>query len=124
LGWRNENVAILIAIGVNEEGHREILGATEGMKEDKESWLSFFQWLISRGLKGVKLIVGDKGLGMLESIPAILPEAKYQRCTVHFYRNVFSIRPRSEMGHVTKMLKAIHASEDKDAARLRHVAGT
>ncbi|MCK8059832.1 IS256 family transposase [Fusibacter sp. A1] len=118
-GGEYENVAILIAIGVNKEGHREILGAAEGMKEDKESWLSFFNWLKSRGLSGVKLIIGDKSLGMLESIPAVFPNAKYQRCTVHFYRNVFSVTPRSKMGHVTKMLKAIHASEDKKAARIK-----
>jgi transposase-like protein len=116
-GGEYENVAILIAIGVNEEGHREILGAAEGMKEDKESWSSFLQWLKNRGLTGVQLIVGDKSLGMLESIPEVFPEAKYQRCTVHFYRNVFSVTPRSKMKFVTKMLKAIHASEDKAAAR-------
>jgi transposase-like protein len=116
-GGEYENVAILIAIGVNADGNREILGAAEGMKEDKESWSSFLQWLKSRGLTGVQLIVGDKSLGMLESIPGVFPEAKYQRCTVHFYRNVFSVTPRSKMKFVTKMLKAIHASEDKAAAR-------
>ena len=59
------------------------------MKEDKSSWISFFQWLRGRGLDRVKLIVGDKCLGMLESVGEVFPEAKYQRCTVHFYRNVF-----------------------------------
>jgi transposase-like protein len=118
-GGEYENVAILIAIGVNKEGHREILGASEGMKEDKESWITFFNWLKSRGLNGVKLIIGDKSFGMLESIPTVFPKAKYQRCTVHFYRNVFSVTPRSKMSRVTKMLKAIHASEDKNAARIK-----
>ena len=116
-GGEYENVAILIAIGVNKDGNREILGAAEGMKEDKESWKSFLLWLKQRGLKGVKLIIGDKCLGMLESIPEAFPEAEYQRCTVHFYRNVFSVTPRSKMKLVSKMLKAIHASESKDAAR-------
>ena len=59
-GGEFENVAILVAIAVNEDGYREVLGAAEGMKEDKASWVSFFQWLHSRGLDGVKLIVGDK----------------------------------------------------------------
>ena len=59
------------------------------MKEDKSSWISFFQWLRGRGLDRVKLIVGDKCRGMLESVGEVFPEAKYQRCTVHFYRNVF-----------------------------------
>ncbi len=116
-GGEYENVAILIAIGVNKDGYREILGAAEGMKEDKESWKSFLLWLKQRGLSGVKLITGDKSLGMLESIPEVFPEAKYQRCTVHFYRNVFSVTPRSKMKLVSKMLKAIHASESKSAAR-------
>ena len=90
-GGEYENVAILVAIAVNEDGFREVLGAAEGMKEDKASWVSFFQWLRGRGLDGVKLIVGDKCMGMLEAVGEVFPDAKYQRCTVHFYRNVFSM---------------------------------
>ncbi|MDD3231249.1 MAG: IS256 family transposase [Oscillospiraceae bacterium] len=116
-GGEYENVSILIAIGVNEEGYREVIGAAEGMKEDKDSWKNFFLWLKSRGLEGVQLITGDKSLGMLESIPEVFPNAKYQRCTVHFYRNIFSVTPKTKMKYVTKMLKAIHASESKAAAR-------
>ena len=116
-GGEFENVAILVAIAVNEDGYREVLGAAEGMKEDKASWVSFFQWLRGRGLDGVKLVVGDKCLGMLEAVGEIFPEAKYQRCTVHFYRNVFSVTPRSKVKHVAKMLKAIHAQESRKAAR-------
>lgn len=116
-GGSFENVAILVAIGVNEEGYREVLGAAEGMKEDKASWVGFLKWLRGRGLEGVKLVVGDKCLGMLEAVGEVLPEAKYQRCTVHFYRNVFSAVPRSKMKLVAKMLKAIHAQESKKAAR-------
>ena len=103
-GGEFENVAILVAIAVNEDGYREVLGAAEGMKEDKASWVSFFQWL--RGC-----------LGMLEAVEEVFPEAKYQRCTVHFYRNVFSVTPRSKVKLVAKMLKAIHAQESKKAAR-------
>ena len=102
-------MAILLAISVNEDGYREVLGAAEGMKEDKASWVSFFQWLRSRGLAGVRLIVGDKCLGMLEAVGEVFPEAKYQRCIVHFYRNIFSVVPRSKVKFVAKMLKAIHA---------------
>jgi len=93
------------------------IGATEGMKEDKESWLNFFTWLKSRGLTGVRLVVGDKCLGMWESIPVVFPEAKYQHCTVHFYRNVFTVTPKTKMKQVTLMLKAIHAQESKEAAQ-------
>lgn len=116
-GGEFENIAILVAIAVNEDGYREVLGAAEGMKEDKASWVEFFQWLRGRGLNGVQLIVGDKCLGMLEAVGEVFPEAKYQRCTVHFYRNVFSVTPRSKMKEVSRMLKAIHAQESKKAAR-------
>lgn len=87
------------------------------MKEDRESWLNFFTWFKGRGLAGVRLIIGDKCLGMLESIPVVFPEAKYQRCTVHFYRNVFTVTPKTKMKQVTLMLKAIHAQESKEAAQ-------
>ena len=63
-GGEYENVSVLVAITVTEDGFRVVLGAAEGMKEDKASWVSFFQWLRGRGLDGVKLIVGDKCMGM------------------------------------------------------------
>lgn len=59
-----ENVAILVVIAVNEDGYREVLGIAEGMKDDKTSWVNFFQWLGSRVLDGVKLIIEDKCLGL------------------------------------------------------------
>ena len=65
----------------------------------------------------MKLIVGDKCIGMLEAVGEVFPEAKYQRCVVHFYRNVFSVVPKSKVKLVAKMLKAIHAQESKKAAR-------
>ena len=116
-GGEYENVAALAAIAVNEDGYREVLGAAEGMKEDKASWVSFFHWLRERGLNGVKFIVGDKCMGMLETVGEVFPEAKYQRCVVHFYRKVFSVVPESKVKNVAKMLRAIHAQENKKAAR-------
>ena len=116
-GGEFENVSILVAIGVDEEGYREVIGAAEGMKEDTESWKNFLIWLKERGLEGVKLIVGDKCLGMCNAVAEVFPAAKYQRCTVHFYRNVFSVVPGKHMREVSRMLKAIHAQESKEAAR-------
>ncbi len=116
-GGEIQNVSVLVAIGVNEDGCREITGAAEGMKEDKESWRSFFVWLKQRGLCGVHLIIGDRNPGMPETIPEVFPDARYQRCTVHFYRNIFSVTPRSKMKAVAMMLKAIHAQESKESAR-------
>ena len=73
-GGEYENVAIWVAIAVNDDGFHEVLGAAEGMKEDK---VSFFQWLRGRGLDGVKLIVGDKCMGMLEAVGEVFSDAKY-----------------------------------------------
>ena len=115
-GGEIQNVSVLVAIGVGKDGSREIIGACEGMKEDKASWRNFFIHLKERGLSGVRLVIGDKSLGMLESLEEVYPDAKYQRCTVHFYRNVFSVTPRKLMREVSMMLKAIHAQENREAA--------
>ena len=116
-GEEYENVSILVAIGVSSDGYREIIGAAEGLKEDLESWKSFFVGMKERGLKDPRLIIGDKALGMVEAIGQVFPKAKYQRCIVHFYRNIFSVTPNKRRKEVAKMLKAIHAQEDKTAAR-------
>jgi transposase-like protein len=108
---------VLVAIGVDEDGYREVLGASEGMKEDAVSWREFLKELKERGLRGTQLFIGDKSLGLFEAVGEVFPDAKYQRCTVHFYRNIFSVTPRSKMREVAAMLKAIHAQEDKAAAR-------
>ena len=115
-GGEIQNVSVLVAIGVGKDGSREIIGACEGMKEDKASWRNFFIHLKERGLSGVRLVIGDKSLGMLESLEEVYPDTKYQRCTVHFYRNVFSVTPRKLMREVSMMLKAIHAQENREAA--------
>ena len=101
-GGEFENCSVLIAIGVNNDGYREILGACKGLKEDTESWKNFFVWLKSRGLSGVKLITGDKAMGMVEAIGEVFPDAKYQRCTVYFYRNVFTVVPKQKMNGIVK----------------------
>lgn len=117
--WGGEvrTVAVLVAVGVNSEGHREILGVMEGMKEDRESWRAFLRYLKERGLKGVRLITSDKCLGLVELLGDFYPEAAWQRCMVHFYRNVFTNVPRGKVKEVAAMLKAIHAQEDQPAAR-------
>src|SRR5438477_1708255 len=117
--WVGEvrNVSLLVAIGVNGEGYREILGICEGAKEDKAGWSGFLKHLKERGLKGVRLIISDACLGLSESAAEFYPDAAWQRCLVHFYRNVFSHVPRPKMREVASMLKAIHAAEDVAAAR-------
>lgn len=117
--WAGEvrNVSLLVAIAVNAEGYRDILGILEGAKEDKAGWSGFLKHLKERGLKGLRLIISDACIGLAESAAEFFPDAAWQRCVVHFYRNVFSHVPRPKMREVAAMLKAIHAAEDVAAAR-------
>ena len=117
--WAEEvrNISVLVAFGVNEEGYRDILGTWEGPKEDKAGWSTFLSHLKKRGLKGVKMFVSDKCLGLVDSIAEYYPDSDWQRCTVHFYRNVWSKVPVTKINIVVPMLKAIHSQEDGEASR-------
>ena len=117
--WAGEvrNVSLLVAISVNADGYRHILGIVEGAKEDKAGWSAFLSHLKERGLHGVKLIVSDACMGLVESAAEYFPDARWQRCMVHFYRNVFSHVPAGKLREVALMLKAIHAQEDLPAAQ-------
>ena len=115
-GGEVKNVAVLVAVGVGEDGYRDILGVAEGCKEDKAGWSSFLGYLKKRGLACPNLFISDKCMGLIESLADYYPDAKWQRCTVHWYRNVLSVVPRGKMKKVAAMLKAIHAQEDKQAA--------
>ena len=116
-GGTVENVSVLVAIGVNSEGYREIIGVVEGAKEDKESWKNFLRHLKDRGLKGIQMVISDKCLGLVEALGEFYPDAKWQRCVVHYYRNVFSVVPKGKVKEVAAMLKAIHGQEDHQAAQ-------
>jgi transposase-like protein len=111
-GGEVQNIAVLVAFGVSARGYREILGVVEGAKEDKASWLSFLRHLKQRGLSGTKLFISDKCLGLVEALGECFPGSRWQRCVVHFYRNVFSVVPKGKVREVATMLKAIHAQED------------
>jgi len=117
--WAGEvrNVSVLVATGVGEDGFRKVLGIAEGHKEDKAGWSAFLKHLKDRGLTGVRLIISDACMGLVESAAEFYPKAQWQRCTVHFYRNVFSVVPSKHMRPVADMLKAIHAAEDRKAAQ-------
>jgi transposase-like protein len=106
-----------VAIGVAQSGYREILGVSEGAKEDKASWKNLLRELKQRGLRGVQLFVSDKCMGLVENFAEFYPEAKWQRCAVHFYRNVWTAVPTGKVKEVAAMLKAIHAQEDAKAAQ-------
>ena len=117
--WGGEvrNISVLVAIGVDREGYRTILGVAEGAKEDKAGWSGFLRYLKERGLTEVELVISDACLGLVESISDFYPQAKWQRCAVHFYRDVFSHVPKGKVAEVARMLKAIQALEDLAAAR-------
>src|ERR1700683_1317424 len=121
--WAGEvrNVSLLVAIGVNGEGYREILGICEGAKEDKAGWSGFLKHLKERGLKGFRMIISDACMGLSESAAEFFPEAAWQRCIVHWYRNIFSHVPSTKVREIAAMLKAIHAGEDIAAARQKAV---
>jgi transposase-like protein len=116
--WAGEvrNVSLLVASAVNSEGFREILGICEGAKEDKSGWSAFLRHLVDRGLNGVQLIISDACRGLMESAAEYLPDARWQRCMVHFYRNIFSHVPATKVREVSHMLKAIHSQENRNAA--------
>ena len=116
-GGEVKNVSVLVAIGVAQTGYRQILAVSEGAKEDKASWTAFLRELKERGLKGVEMFVSDKWLGLVENLAEFYPEAKWQRCVVHFYRNVWTAVPTGKVKEVATMLKAVHAQEDAAAAR-------
>ena len=123
--WAGEvrNISVLVAIGVGTDGYRQILGVAEGEKEDLEGWRGFLRHLKERGLKGVQLIISDACRGLVEAAPEFYPEARWQRCVVHFYRNVFSDAPNNKVAEVARMLKAIHAQEDAASAVTKSAEG-
>lgn len=119
--WAGEirNVSVLVAIGIGTDGHRQILGVAEGEKEDLEGWRGFLRHLKDRGLTGVRLIISDACRGLVEAVAEVFPHTDWQRCVVHFYRNVFSRVPNARIAEVARMLKAIHAQEDRPAAEAK-----
>jgi transposase-like protein len=119
LSGHTENISLLIAVGVTNEGYREILGVSEGMSEDAASWKSFFKQLRERGMENVDLVVSDAHLGLRAAAEQFFPKAGFQRCVVHFYRNVLSKVPRRMMSEMSQGLKAIHAQESAEEARIK-----
>ena len=116
--WGGEmtSVSVLVAIGVNGDGYREILGAAEGASESKECWKSFLLGLKERGLKVMRLLTSENHLGILKSASEVFPNVKWQRSTVHFFRNVFTKVPRNKFAAAAALLKATYAQEDREAS--------
>ncbi len=116
------NAVVLVATGVNADGHREVLGLKVATSETKEAWNVFFADLVARGLAGVKLVTSDAHRGLVEAIAANLPGTAWQRCRTHYAANLMSVCPKSAWPAVKTMLhsvydqpdpKSVHAQFDK-----------
>lgn len=93
-GGRVVNIAVMVATGVNADGHREILGIDVSTAEDGAGWLAFFRDLTARGLTGVKLVTSEAHRGLVAVIGATLPGASWQRCRTHYAANLMSATPK------------------------------
>ena len=103
-GGRVVNIAVMVATGVNADGHREILGIDVSTAEDGAGWLTFFRDLTARGLTGVKLVTSDAHSGLVAAIGATLPGATWQRCRTHYAANLMSTCPKRSWPWVKTML--------------------
>jgi putative transposase len=114
-GGRTVNVHALLAVGVNADGYREILGLHVTSAEDGAGWLAFFRDLVARGLTGVALVTSDAHRGLVEAIGATLPGASWQRCRTHYAANLMSATPKSAWGWVKALLHSVYDQPDADS---------
>jgi len=119
-GGRVVNVCTAIATGVNADGYREILGVDVFTAEDGAAWTSFLRGLVARGLSGVRLVISDDHLGLKQAIAAVLPGAGWQRCRVHFVRNLLTRVPKSAGTLVATLVRSIFAQPDHAAVWAQH----
>jgi putative transposase len=111
------SMAVLIATGVKRSGEREVIGVDVGPAEDLEFWRSFLRQLVSRGLRGVRLVTSDSHLGLKQAVAEVLVGATWQRCRVHFVRNALATVPKVAQQMVAATLRTIFAQPDLESAR-------
>lgn len=114
-GGRVVNGVVLLATGVNGDGHREVLGMRVVTSETGPAWNEFFADLVARGLAGVRLVTSDAHAGLREAIAANLPGASWQRCRTHYAANLMSICPKSMWPAVKAMLHSVYDQPDAPA---------
>jgi transposase-like protein len=119
-GGRIVNVACLVAVGVNDDGRREILGLDVVTAEDGAGWLAFLRGLRARGLKGVKLVVSDAHPGLRDAIDSVLRGASWQRCRTHFVRNLLTRVPKAAHAIVATYVRTIFMQPDAESVRAQH----
>ena len=111
-GGRVINAVVLVATGVNGDGHREVLGLQVATSETRSAWNTFFADLVARGLAGVRLVTSDAHAGLVEAIAANLPGASWQRCRTHYAANLMSVTPKSMWPAVKAMLHSVYDQPD------------
>jgi putative transposase len=111
-GGRTVNVHALVAVGVNADGHREVLGLDVSASEDGAGWLAFLRSLTARGLSGVRLVISDAHRGLVDAIAATLPGASWQRCRTHYLRNLLTRVPKSAQPWVATMVRTVFDQPD------------
>jgi transposase-like protein len=119
-GGRIVNVHVLVATGVNADGHREILGVEVTSAEDGAGWLAFLRGLVARGLTGVQLVISDAHAGLVEAIGSTLPGAAWQRCRTHYLRNLLTRVPKSAQPWVATLVRTIFDQPAADEVHAQH----
>ncbi|MFV2176254.1 IS256 family transposase [Actinomadura sp. LOL_016] len=119
-GGRIVNVHVLVATGVNADGHREILGIEVTSAEDGAGWLAFLRGLVARGLSGVQLVISDAHRGLVEAIGSTLPGASWQRCRTHYLRNLLTKVPRSAQPWVATLVRTIFDQPAAEEVHAQH----
>jgi putative transposase len=119
-GGRTVNVHVLVATGVNADGHREILGLEVTSAEDGAGWLAFLRGLVARGLSGVQLVISDAHRGLVEAVAATLPGTAWQRCRTHYLRNLLTKVPKSAQPWVATLVRTIFDQPAAEEVRAQH----
>lgn len=111
------NMAVVLAVGVRETGEREILAIDIGASEEEAFWTTFLRGMVGRGLKGVQLVVSDSHEGLKSAMAKVLSGTAWQRCRVHFMRNVLAHVPKGDKSMVAAAIRTIFAQHNQEAAR-------
>jgi putative transposase len=110
------SVATVVAVGVSETGERRVLGCDTGASEDHAFWVAFLRGLVKRGLGGVRVVISDAHEGLRQAIAKVFSGASWQRCRVHFMRNLLSVVPKTAQETVAAVVRTIFYQADHASA--------